>query len=232
MLTSIHLRLTRPTLSRASARRAVRPGAPTRRMVLACGALMAGVGAAPDLARAEALPRPQVDYQLSARGPEDARMHVAHSGQRLRLQVTQPGVAGEMTGIIDLARNRMMMLVALPGMGNRAFDVEVPPEVAVTDLGGEGKRVGTDRVAGEPCDLWHTREERTGKTVEACITPDGITLRATADVSGRERVVFEATELSRTPQDPHLFELPPGVKVTRLPAGLQTMVPGLPGILR
>lgn len=229
MLTSIHSRFARPKTMRSPAiRKAVR----AHRVALACGALMAGVGAAPDLAGAEVLPRPQVDYKLSAHGPEDARMQVAHSGQRLRLEVTQPGVAGEMTGIIDLARNRMMMLVALPGMGNRAFDVEVPPEFAVADLGGDGKRVGTDRVAGEPCDLWHAREERTGKTVKACITPDGITLRATAEVNGRERVVFEATELSRAPQDPRLFELPPGVKVTRLPAGLQTMVPGLPGILR
>ncbi|MBS9477268.1 hypothetical protein [Ancylobacter radicis] len=197
---------------------------------LACGGALAWVPA-PALA-AEKLPRPQVDYSLTARGPEDSRMKLAHKGERMRFEVSQPGMPGDMTGIVDLARNRMLMLVAIPGMGNRAFDVELPADFAAADPGGEGTRGGEDRVAGEICDIWRTREDRSGTPVEACITSDGITVRARAEVNGKPQIVFEAIELVRGPQDPALFELPPGVKVTRLPSGMQGMMPSLPGLLR
>ncbi|WAC28208.1 hypothetical protein [Ancylobacter sp. SL191] len=178
----------------------------------------------------EPLPRPQVDYRLVAKGPQDARMTIAHSGERMRLEVTQADMPGDMTGIVDLARNRMLMLVAIPGMGNRAFDVELPADFAAFDPGGEGTRGGTEKVAGETCHVWRTREDRSGTPVEACITEDGIALRAKAEVSGKPRVLFEATEVVREPLGAALFELPAGVKVTRLPSGMQGMMPGLPGL--
>lgn len=180
----------------------------------------------------EPLPRPKVDYHLTAKGPQGATMKIAHSGERMRLETSQSDMPGDMTGIVDLARNRMLMLVALPGMGSRAFDIELPADFAALDPGGEGTRAGTDKVAGETCHIWRTREDRSGTPVEACITEDGIALRAKAEVGGKPRVLFEAVELVRAPQEARLFELPPGVKVTRLPAGMESMVPGLPGLLR
>lgn len=159
-------------------------------------------------------------------------MTIAHSGERMRVELTQADMPGDMTGIVDLARNRMLMLVALPGMGNRAFDVELPADFAAFDPGGEGTRGGMEKVAGETCHVWRTREDRSGTPVEACITEDGIALRAKAEISGKPRVLFEATAVVRQPLDAALFELPAGVKVTRLPTGMQSMMPGLPGLLR
>ncbi len=197
------------------------------------GATLAGALSLPPSAEAgEPLPRPRVDYQLTARGPQGATMKIAHSGERMRLEVRQSDIPGDMTGIVDLVRNRMLMLVAIPGMGNRAFDIDLPEDFAALDPGGEGVRTGTDSVAGETCHIWRTRGDRSGTPVEACITEDGIALRARAEVSGKPRVIFEAVELVRAPQDARLFELPQGAKVTRLPSGMESMVPGLPGLLR
>lgn len=217
-------RCTAPNRIKASVRRAAFP-------LCAALALMPIV---PDgVARAgEPLPRPQVDYRLTAKGPQGARMTMAHSGERMRVEFTQADMPGDMTGIVDLGRNRMLMLVAIPGMGNRAFDVELPADFAAFDPGGEGTRGGTEKVAGETCHLWRTREERSGAPIETCITDDGIALRAKAEVSGKPRVLFEATQVVRERLDPALFELPAGVKITRLPTGMESMVPGLSGLLR
>ena len=82
------------------------------------------------------------------------------------------------------------------------------------------------------CSLWRTAEKLDGGPVDACITPDGIVLRTVASLRGKPQVVFEATELSRAPQSPQQFELPAGVKVTRMPKGMQGFLPGIPGLNR
>ncbi len=42
-----------------------------------------------------------------------------------------------------------------------------------------------------------------------------------------KNVTFEATELERTAQDPAGFEVPKGVKVRRVPKGMESIIPGL-----
>ncbi len=66
-------------------------------------------------------------------------------------------------------------------------------------------REGTDSVAGLPCTVWRVTDE--GRTSRACLTPDGLLLRAEG-AQGR----MEAIAVSRAPLDPALFERPAGFR--------------------
>ncbi|WP_207537988.1 hypothetical protein [Sabulicella rubraurantiaca] len=95
-------------------------------------------------------------------------------------------------------------------------------------------REGSDSVAGFPCTLW--RVEDAGRTARACITTDGLILRAEGP-NGR----MEAVAVDRTPLDPLRFERPTGYQVMQpqsnvpagggatLPRGTALPPPGLPG---
>lgn len=189
---------------------------------------MAGIAAGIDLgaACAEPMPRPATDYAATARttgdGPE---MKLAHGGGRVRLDMTMSGLPGTMTGLLDTKRGRMVMMI--PGMEKMAVEIELPSDFAFADLPPDGTKFGTDTVAGEACDLWRTDGKAKSGPVEACITADGIVLRASATVNGKPQRVFEVIELTRGPQDPALFEVPKGVKVTKVPKGMESMIPGL-----
>ncbi len=65
------------------------------------------------------------------------------------------------------------------------------------------QRRGDDSVAGVPCTDWQTRDV-TGTPTLACITEDGVLLRASA----AGRVVVEALHLAYAPQDPAVFRIP------------------------
>jgi hypothetical protein len=67
-------------------------------------------------------------------------------------------------------------------------------------------REGADRVAGLSCTIW--RIELEGQTSRACITTDGVMLRATGGREGES--VLEAVAVTPGPQDPARFERPPG----------------------
>jgi hypothetical protein len=194
-------------------------------------ALMLGVAAmvaalAP--AGADPLPRPSVDYAAKARTPASGtQLKVAHGNGRVRVEVGIAGSSGAMTGLIDPKKKRMVMLTALPGMDKVALEMELPEDFSFTDLPPDGARFGNDTVAGEACELWRTSGKVGSDPVEACITPDGILMRAKATVNGKEQVVFEVIELARGPQDPALFEVPKGVKITKVPRSMQGMIPGL-----
>lgn len=179
-------------------------------------------------ASAEPLPRPAIDYSLTARTADHGEMTLAHSHGLMRVEIDQSSVPGTFTGIIDFSRSRMLVMAALPGMDRMAADIDMPADFAVLDIAGDGTRNGVDKVAGEVCDVWRSLEKRSGALIDSCVTPDGITLRAVADVNGKKTVMFEAEKLTRGPQDPALFKLPKGVKPTRLPGGLmQSLVPSL-----
>lgn len=195
---------------------------------------LAGCALAPLLAAAllapacaDPLPRPSVDYAATARTPsEGTHLKVVHGNGRVRVEVGG-GAASAMTGLIDPKKRRMVMLTTLPGMDKVALEMELPEDFSFADLPADGDRFGSDTVAGEACDLWRTSEKVGSEPVEACITADGIVMRATAVVKGKPQVVFEVVELTRGPQDPALFEVPKGVKVTRVPKSMQGMIQGL-----
>ncbi|MCW8086795.1 hypothetical protein [Sabulicella glaciei] len=95
-------------------------------------------------------------------------------------------------------------------------------------------REGADTVAGFPCTLW--RVDDAGRSARACITTDGLILRAEGQ-NGR----MEAVAVDRTPLDPRRFERPTGFRVMQapsdvpagagatLPRGTALPPPGLPG---
>jgi uncharacterized protein YbjQ (UPF0145 family) len=75
------------------------------------------------------------------------------------------------------------------------------------------KKVGTDTVAGVPCDVYKT------DTTEACII-DNILLRATAEMPGGKFVKIAATAKMGGKIDPSVFAPPPGIPVIDEPRGM------------
>ena len=65
------------------------------------------------------------------------------------------------------------------------------------------RRGPDDRVAGLPCTQWRTTD-LSGTPTLACITADGVLLRAS--VAGR--VLVEALHLAYVAQDPAVFRIP------------------------
>ncbi|WP_029351398.1 hypothetical protein [Bosea sp. 117] len=175
-------------------------------------------------ARAERLPRPSVDYALSGRTAAGA-VELVYGGGRMRLDVALPGAPGVFTGYIDDQQGRVTVLLDIPGMRNRAVEVDLPDDYVFVNLPAEGARIGRDTVAGEACDIW--RAGSGGRTIDACITADGIVLRAQASAGTAPQLVFEAKSVRRGPQDPANLALPEGVKVRAMPPGVQNILPGL-----
>ncbi|WP_454914870.1 hypothetical protein [Xanthobacter sediminis] len=186
-----------------------------------------GIGLAGALA--DPLPMPTADFGLKANLPRGAVMDMAYSQGKMRVEVAKPQVPGSMVGIIDLTARRMVMLS--PQMPKVAVEIELPPEYVVGAMAGTGSKVGRAEVAGEPCDLWQVdppTDRRSGAT-SACITADGIALRTEAEIQGTKVVLYEVASLKRGPQDPKLFELPPGAKVMKMPQGKFGSILGIPG---
>jgi hypothetical protein len=104
-------------------------------------------------------------------------------------------------GFMVMAAQRMVM--DLPAGANPAAAPGLLRE------GARYTREGNDRVAGLPCTNW--RIEAEGETNRACITADGVMLRAATAAGGRSgEGVLEAVSVSQGPQDPARFERPPG----------------------
>lgn len=188
-----------------------------------------GLGIGLGGALADPLPLPTADFGLKANLPRGAVMDLAYSQGKMRIEVAKPEMAGSMVGIIDLNARRMVMLS--PQMPKVAVEIELPPEYVVGAMSGTGSKVGRGEVAGEPCDLWQVDPptDRKVSATSACITPDGIALKTEAEVQGTTRVLYEVARLTRGAQDPKLFQLPPGVKVMKVPQGKFGSILGLPG---
>ncbi|MFG1394151.1 hypothetical protein [Xanthobacter agilis] len=188
-----------------------------------------GLGLGLGTAIAEPLPFPTADFNLKANLPRNAVMEMAYSQGRMRVEMTKPNVPGSVVGIIDLNTHRMLMLS--PQMPKVAVEIALPPEYVVGALAGTGSKVGRSEVAGESCDLWQVDppvDRKLGPTT-ACITADGIALRTEAEIQGAKRTLYEVASLTRGPQDPKRFLLPPGVKVVKMPQGKFGSILGLPG---
>ena len=181
-------------------------------------------------ARADPVPLPTSDFSLKADLKRGGTIDIAHSHGRMRVEIEKPNIPGSMVGIIDL--NARSMLVRTPNLPNMAVEIELPPEYVLGALTGTGLRVGEDTVAGEACDLWKIdpqMKSALGPTI-ACITPDGIALRTVVEIKGTKQTVFEATSLTRAPQDQKQFQLPPGTQVMKVPKGKIGAALGIPGL--
>lgn len=172
-------------------------------------------------------PKPTADYSVRGKTrPEGGDVHLSYSGGRMRLDVSMPALGSVMTGIVDFSSRRAIILSALPGMDVVGFEIDMPAEYSFANMPDDSVRGGHSEVGSEPCEIWHSAAS-SKVPIEVCLTADGIPLKAKVVTLRGESGAFEATELERTAQDPANFEVPKGVKVRRVPRGMESMVPGL-----
>lgn len=197
---------------------------------LACSFAIAAIlgFAAVARAAAEPVPLPTVDFEVKATMMGSGSMTMHHSGDRARVE-TDVGPM-PITGIMDLKARKMYMLMSIPGIGKTAMEVGIG-DASYGQVYGNGKRVGSDTVAGEPCELWEMESGKKkdknahfGGPVIVCLSKDYIPLRTEATVNGKRKVVSEVTEVKRVKQDPSLFEMPKGVKIMKMPKGMSESI--------
>jgi hypothetical protein len=153
--------------------------------------------------------------QLPARPPAhptrdvDVTYHVGDGRrlltERMRWQATtqrqrvDPPTAGLFV-VIDYRAGRMQTVRLADRL---VLDMAAPPTAE-----GQYARQGEDQVAGLACTNWESTASDGRRTV-ACITADGVMLRATTG----GQVLLEAVAVDYAPQDPALFAAPDGFTV-------------------
>jgi hypothetical protein len=171
------------------------------------------------------LPLPSVDYVATAKLAGNSQGTFRHSDGRLRMEFTVPGLPVSVTGFLDLAGKKAVVLSPMPGLRG-AFEVDIGAELGYGAAFGTGERTGTDIVAGEACNVWRVEAPKADGPVTACITADGITLRTQATIRGKVETVLEVTSLKREAQDADTLKPPADLKVIRVPGGLKGLTPG------
>ncbi|UOK72018.1 hypothetical protein [Ancylobacter polymorphus] len=191
--------------------------------------LVLGIGLSIDLsgASADPMPAPAADYHARARALPGVELSVAHHQGKVRVEVERGNLPNGMVSLIDLPTSSVIVMVDVPGMDRIAVETDMPPGFAFSDAKRQGTRAGKGEVLGEACDLWRFAVPALNQPVESCITADGIVLRTTTQMNGKPVVLFEVTELSRTPQDPATFALPKGMKPSKIPPSMRALLPGL-----
>ena len=150
--------------------------------------------------------------QLPPGAPQTLNMAWIAATQAVRVDIPGTGYV-----IADKRSNRAFMV-----MEAQRMVVDLPMEQAMQQFNPSPtatfRREGTDTVAGVACNVW-TFEDR-GNQGRACITNDGVTLRAQG-TSGGQSGGMEATQVTYGAQNAARFQRP---------QGYQTMqVPGQPG---
>jgi hypothetical protein len=176
------------------------------------------------------LPFPTVDFMLEGKivaasaGPAQGVTTVMrHHGGKMRIDIDNMGMKGYMLTERG-GKTATMVMEPQPGM-KMAMEIDISQASSAnagpTDLWSmKGERVGTDRILGESCDWWQA--EHKGRKSKACVTPDGIPLKA---IDGQtNEPVWEVVRLERRTQDPAMFVVPPDAQ--------RMQVPNMPGMPR
>lgn len=100
--------------------------------------------------------------------------------------------------VMDLPRNQMPPVASMQPSASARFT-----------------REGTARIANTDCTIW--RMEDQGRSGRACLTADGVMLRAEGE--GQQGQV-EATSVTYGPQDAARFQRPSGYQTFQMPAGM------------
>jgi ribonuclease E len=98
------------------------------------------------------------------------------------------------------------------GVAVRVADADAPTplEAPLAALGAKGaKSMGECAAAGERGTRWTPKEKTDGVERVACISDDGVVL----EILEGQRVLFQATKLTRGTQDPALFGIPAGYQI-------------------
>lgn len=176
------------------------------------------------------LPAPSVDFLLegkivaaSAGQAKGMTTIMRHKAGKMRVDVDNMG----MKGFMLLERGgKTATVVTEPSPGMKiAMEIDINQAAAANsgpmDMWNmKGERIGTDRILGESCDWWQA--EHNGKKSKACVTPDGIPLKAVD--SQTNEAVWEVVRLERRTQDAALFVVPPDAQ--------RMQVPNMPGMPR
>lgn len=163
-----------------------------------------------------------VTYRTSggAQGPMNVTMAFSAANNLMRIDVPGGGPMGAGWMLFDhragnarmvLDQQRMVMTMdggMVPGGGG----FRPSPEARFT-------REGSDRVLGTACTNW--RIEDRGNRARACLTDDGVMLRAQPETEGAG--TLEATEIRYGAQDPARFTVPAGYQAM----DMQQMMQGL-----
>lgn len=148
-----------------------------------------------------------VTYRMGQSGQElEQRTRWLQAERRLRVDTPTPGVYM----IVDYATRRMSM-VSDADRGVLELDAKAGPLPGQAPEGSGFTRQGSAQVAGLACTEWRTLDSLGAATL-ACITQDGVLLRAQQD----GRVLVEAARVTYGPQQPGAFRVPEGyTRVTR-----------------
>ena len=149
-----------------------------------------------------------VSATTPARPSLTERMRWDTAGGRYRVDPPTPG----MWMVVDEHAHTMTV------MREAEHEALVMPRSATSHAGpgaASGRtyeRRGTDTVAGQPCTVWRTTDDR-GTEVLSCITADGVLLRAS--VGGH--TVIEAKSVAYGPEPASVFAVPEGFRVAHPP---------------
>lgn len=139
-------------------------------------------------------------------------MVMIRDGQKLRMEMASP--QGQMTIITNGDTGESFMITSAGGqtmaMRTSVDQQDLPSANWEAELAETATRTGSCSGAGQSGSEWTSQEG--GVVSTACVTDDGIILRATEG----GRVVWETTRVQRGPQNPALFALPAGVQVMDL----------------
>ncbi|MBR0644074.1 DUF4412 domain-containing protein [Plastoroseomonas hellenica] len=155
--------------------------------------------------------------------PQDVQMSWLVSQRLMRVDLPAGAQAGPMSGgwmLLDQRNNRAQVVMEQQRMVMNVDGHAVP--------GGQGfnpspnarfAREGSERIAGTACTVW--RVEDGSNRARACLTDDGVLLRAQNDAQPGQ--VLEATRVAYGAQDPARFQVPAGFQ----PLDMQRMMQGI-----
>ncbi|MCR0980838.1 hypothetical protein [Roseomonas populi] len=162
-----------------------------------------------------------VTYRALGAGAPPGPLRMAWSVAEGRQRVEPPGAPGWIlldrkagTGLMVIDQQRMLM--PMPPDMVRVITQPVPEGVRF-------ERRGTATIAGLTCTEWAASGPQ-GQGV-ACLTEDGVTLRATGQGPNGQQGGMEATEVRYGAQDPARFQVPQGYQTMQGAPG----APAAPG---
>jgi hypothetical protein len=177
---------------------------------------------------AEAQDRPQifptrdvaVTYRVDGQG-QGAELTMLWSAAQRLMRMNMPQGVGYMVAdhqggraFMVMEQMRMVMDVPLDQAAGYQKDLE----------NARFTRGGTERIAGAECTVW--RYQGQAQSGEACITSDGVMLRANGAARGQQGRM-QATRVVYAPQDSGLFQRPRGYQTMQMPRGMPQGIPGM-----
>ncbi len=180
--------------------------------------LLAAIATLIPLAGAQAQPRePTRDFAATytmQSGADSTTMTMAYSValNRHRIEIADAGMVmihDRVAGKVLMLNEQMRMVMEVPLTPQQSQLLTIPPDASMT-------RKGSDRVAGIACTIYDI-VHKGGQSGTACISADGILLRAQAR-QGERQGTMQATRVELATQAPAKFQAPEGWQTMQQPA--------------